>query len=326
MLDQKLVPEPVFSFWLNRNPSANEGGEMVLGGVDKSHFTGKHTWAPVTRRGYWEFEMDSLKVPGAGIHVCQHGCKAIADTGTSLLAGPTQDIAEINKAIGAEPVFQAQCQMIVRQYVPQIMKMIETMSDRAVCDALHLCNDRSSKLEEALLQLRGRRLAAEERYGDKMVDLEPAVSKGTTNKLGDSSESCSICHMVVDYIRVALANAATASEIEQGVEKVCALAGGSKGGEAVVDCDKMDEMPTITFTIQGREFPLAPTDYVLKIGMGDQAECISGFMGLDVPAGPLWIMGDIFLGAYHSVFDYGNERVGFAEAVSKPVQDTVTVA
>lgn len=41
---QQGLVKPVFSFWINRDLSQREGGELVLGGVDKKHFTGKHTW------------------------------------------------------------------------------------------------------------------------------------------------------------------------------------------------------------------------------------------------------------------------------------------
>lgn len=54
MVDQELVKEKVFSFWLNRDAGAEIGGEIVFGGVDPAHFKGNHTYVPVTKKGYWQ--------------------------------------------------------------------------------------------------------------------------------------------------------------------------------------------------------------------------------------------------------------------------------
>ena len=50
----------------------------------------------MTRRGWWQLAMDGAKVPGAS-SICEGGCKAIADSGTSLMTGPSDEIAKINE-------------------------------------------------------------------------------------------------------------------------------------------------------------------------------------------------------------------------------------
>ena len=47
-------------------------------------------------------------------------------------------------------------------------------------------------------------------------------------------------------------------------------------------------------------------------------------MGIDLgDLGPQWILGDVFMGRYYTVFDYGNKQVGFADA--KPGADANVV-
>jgi phytepsin len=89
--------------------------------------------------------------------------------------------------------------------------------------------------------------------------------------------------------------------------------GVSPGGEAALDCSTISSLPNVTFTIAGKDFLLTPQQYVLQVSVGKQVQCVSGFMGIDIGM-PLYILGDVFLSAYHTVFDYGNSRVGFAVA------------
>ena len=43
-MEQQALPEPIFSFWLNQSGPSGPVGELVLGGIDPSQYTGKHVW------------------------------------------------------------------------------------------------------------------------------------------------------------------------------------------------------------------------------------------------------------------------------------------
>ncbi|KAM6989085.1 cathepsin D-like, partial [Passerculus sandwichensis] len=197
MMEQGLFRNNVFSFHLRSGASEGDGGELLLGGIDEGRFEGPLHYIPVSRKSYWQVHMDRLSVgaPGAAgcrdPPLCGGGCEAIVDTGTSLVTGPSGDVAALHRALGGS---------------------------RAL------------------------------------------------------------------------------------------------GGQYLLDCDKVPSMPNVTFVLGGKEFTLSPQHYVLQVSQWGSPTCVSGFMALDVPppAGPLWILGDVFLARFYSVFDRDRDRVGLA--------------
>ncbi|KAJ9180386.1 hypothetical protein P3X46_008639 [Hevea brasiliensis] len=295
MMQQHLVGDDVFSFWLNKDPEAAEGGEIVFGGVDEKHYKGKHTYVPITRKGYWQFSMGDFLIGDHSTGVCQWGCPAIVDSGTSLLAGPTAIVAEINNAIGAEGIVSAECKEVITQYGELIWDLlISGIRPGQVCSQLGLCICNGAQCVS--------------------TRIESVVEKEESS-VGDDL-LCTACETLVIWVQNQLKQKETKEAAFNYVNKLCESLP-SPMGESVIDCESVLSMPNITFTIGDKPFNLTPDQYILKTGEGIAAVCISGFMAFDIPPprGPLWILGDVFMRVYHTVFDFGELQLGFAEAV-----------
>eukprot|EP00472_Partenskyella_glossopodia_P014061 CAMPEP_0197529150 /NCGR_PEP_ID=MMETSP1318-20131121/27460_1 /TAXON_ID=552666 /ORGANISM="Partenskyella glossopodia, Strain RCC365" /LENGTH=221 /DNA_ID=CAMNT_0043084513 /DNA_START=11 /DNA_END=676 /DNA_ORIENTATION=- len=80
------------------------------------------------------------------------------------------------------------------------------------------------------------------------------------------------------------------------------------GQHWVFNCTDMPKLPNVVFHFGGNAYPISPKEYIFET----QGHCLSGFNAL--PGLDLFILGDIFLRRYYSVYDAGNKRLGFAVA------------
>lgn len=101
MYYQGLIRKPIVSFYLNRNGTGTGGSEIVFGGSDPNLYKSAFVYAPVVNAGFWKLRLDQIIVGNSG-SMCSYGCLAIVDTGTSLIAGPPNEIAALHQLLGAK--------------------------------------------------------------------------------------------------------------------------------------------------------------------------------------------------------------------------------
>jgi len=90
---QAALQQPIFSVFLS--DSNLETSEVTFGAVKEEHMASELFWVDVTPdSGYWEVKIDDITFDGAETKLCKD-CKVAVDTGTSMLAGPTDVITKL---------------------------------------------------------------------------------------------------------------------------------------------------------------------------------------------------------------------------------------
>jgi len=95
MAAERVIDSYMFGFYLQSDTSKT--GKLTLGGYDKT-MAPQLSWVPVTQENYWSVNLQSMSFNG---WVATNVTWAIIDSGTSLIAGPSDDVTAIASRLGA---------------------------------------------------------------------------------------------------------------------------------------------------------------------------------------------------------------------------------
>jgi hypothetical protein len=95
VVSQHSLPHNQFSVYLKDHES---GSEISFGGYKRSQAASDVLWAPVTRESYWQIAIDDVTFNNKKTGLCSN-CQVAVDTGTSLLAGPSEVIEQLGSKL-----------------------------------------------------------------------------------------------------------------------------------------------------------------------------------------------------------------------------------
>mmetsp|Transcript_1096 Transcript_1096/g.2024 ORF Transcript_1096/g.2024 Transcript_1096/m.2024 type:complete len:554 (+) Transcript_1096:84-1745(+) len=98
LTDSGQLPQGMFTVFLTDDGNS----EITFGGYRPESLASDVVWAPVTRESYWQVGVEDITFDGVKTGLCgPNGCQVAVDTGTSMLAGPTNLVDKLSNGIGA---------------------------------------------------------------------------------------------------------------------------------------------------------------------------------------------------------------------------------
>merc|ERR1719321_2022694 len=93
MVKAGVLKRNLFSVYFAKGEKSQS--EITFGEIRHERISSELVWAPVSNPGYWQVEIRDLALNNEPMGLCRKHCQIAADTGTSLLAGPTSMVDKL---------------------------------------------------------------------------------------------------------------------------------------------------------------------------------------------------------------------------------------
>jgi len=93
MVKAGVLKKNLFSVYFAKGETSQS--EITFGDIRQQRVSSEIIWAPINNPGYWQVEIQDIALNEKALGLCTKRCQIAADTGTSLLAGPTSMVDKL---------------------------------------------------------------------------------------------------------------------------------------------------------------------------------------------------------------------------------------